>query len=64
MTDLCALAWHDVTCPEGPECRSRALHAASDPIVTSGVLGRFEERSWELAVVHGEHRAQPDENPS
>lgn len=23
---LAIAAWHDVTCPEGPECRSRDLH--------------------------------------
>lgn len=38
-----ALAWHDVTCPEGPECRDRALHAHGAPLVHTGVLERFVE---------------------
>lgn len=38
---LAALAWHDVTCPEGPDCRDRSLHAASDPIANTGTLDRF-----------------------
>ena len=37
-------AWHDVTCPEGPECRDRALHARGMPVVYGGVLSRFLER--------------------
>ena len=39
-------AWHDVTCPEGPECRDRAMHVRAQPLVNSGVVGRFVETLW------------------
>ena len=42
--DNTRLAWHDVTCPEGEECRSRELHSLSDNLYNSGVLQRFLER--------------------
>lgn len=37
------LAWHDVTCPEAEDCRTRALHAASS-VVADAVLPRFLDR--------------------
>ena len=39
-----ALAWHDVTCPEGYDCRDRPLHTASLPLANSGVLVAFLDR--------------------
>ena len=39
-----AQAWHDVTCPEGPDCRDRLLHAASEPIAYAGVAAAFLAR--------------------
>lgn len=41
-------AWHDVTCPEGPECRDRHMHAQALPVVTGGVLDRFLARLEEI----------------
>lgn len=45
---LVAQAIHDVTCPEGPECRDRLLHSAAQTLANSGVLARFLERLAEL----------------
>lgn len=45
-----ALAWHDITCPEGDECRDRPLHAASMPLTNGGLIERFIERCKELEV--------------
>lgn len=42
--DEVALVWHDLTCPEADQCRSRALHAAGHPLITSGLLHKFAER--------------------
>lgn len=39
-----SLAWHDVVCPEGSDCRDRYIHAWSQPLSTSGVLDRFLDR--------------------
>lgn len=36
-------AWHDATCPEGEECRSREMHALGEPIPQSGILARYHE---------------------
>ncbi len=44
------LAWHDVTCPEGADCRDRGLHAMGQPVVTSGVVHRFLDRLAELSA--------------
>ena len=33
-----ALAWHDETCPESYECRSRDLHAASNGAMLVPIL--------------------------
>jgi hypothetical protein len=38
-----ALAWHDVTCPEGQDCRDRLIHSLGASLVNSGVLHRFLE---------------------
>jgi hypothetical protein len=45
---LVALAWHDVTCPEGPECPDRPAHAASQHASNTDALQRFMERLSEL----------------
>jgi hypothetical protein len=50
-TRTVGLAFHDVTCPEGPECRDRELHALSAPLVSSGVLERFLERLDQLVAI-------------
>lgn len=42
-----ALAWHDITCPEGTECRSRRLHAQSDNMVTTSLVHRLVQNLWE-----------------
>lgn len=47
---MIVLAWHDVTCPEGPECRDRPLHAAEASVASSGHLERFLERLTELEL--------------
>ena len=50
-------AWHDVVCPEGPDCRDRGLHAASEPLVTSGIVHRFLDRLAALSPASPcEHR--------
>jgi hypothetical protein len=36
------LAWHDVTCPEGEECRSRELHGNSG--LARNIVPQFLER--------------------
>jgi hypothetical protein len=58
-TRLIGLAWHDVTCPEGPECRSRDLHAASEPLAVSGHLERFLHRLFEV-VADSHTRKEPE----
>ncbi len=45
---LVARSWHDVTCPEGPDCRDRVLHSAAQPLAHGGILARFLERLEEL----------------
>lgn len=45
---LVAQAIHDVTCPEGPDCRDRLLHSAAQPLTHSGVLAQFLDRLAEL----------------
>ena len=45
---LVALAWHDVVCPDGPECKDRPDHAAVQGPVRSGHLERFLRRLPEL----------------
>lgn len=45
---LASLAWHDVTCPEGPDCRDRQLHAASEAVANTGTLDRFLARLVEI----------------
>jgi hypothetical protein len=45
---LVALAWHDVTCPEGDDCGERPLHAAAAPLANTGTLARFLVRLGEL----------------
>lgn len=47
---IVSLAWHDVTCPEGVDCRDRLLHAAFQPIHNSGHLMSFLDRLAELEV--------------
>ena len=44
MDKRVALAWHDATCPEAEECRSRDLHSQGLAMVTSGALDRFLSR--------------------
>ena len=39
-----ALAWHDLTCPEAEECRSRHVHAISNTLANTGLLGQFFDR--------------------
>lgn len=53
---LIHLAWHDVTCPEGPECRDRDLHAVSSSVVQTGIAERFALRLAELGEVELEYR--------
>jgi len=48
LQHVVALAWHDVVCPEGEDCRDRDLHAMSEPVASSGVALRFAMR---LAVL-------------
>lgn len=43
-SDPLALAWHDETCPEGEQCRSRSLHAMSAAVVSSGILRNVVRR--------------------
>lgn len=43
-----ALAWHDVACPEGFDCRDRVPHSMAQPLVTTGMLAAFLERLAEL----------------
>ena len=38
QVDRVALLWHDKTCPEGPECRDRALHANSSTNPALGIV--------------------------
>lgn len=45
---LVARAWHDITCPEGPDCRERLLHSAAQTLANTGMLARFLERLAEL----------------
>lgn len=45
---LIGLAWHDVTCPEGEDCRDRDLHAISSSVVQTGIAVAFARR---LAVL-------------
>jgi hypothetical protein len=45
---LVAQAIHDVTCPEGPDCRDRLLHSAAQPLANTGVLAQFLDRLHEL----------------
>jgi hypothetical protein len=45
---MIALAWHDVTCPEGPDCLDRSLHAAGQQLASTGMLGRFLDRLSEI----------------
>lgn len=45
---LIARAWHDVTCPEGPDCRDRLVHSAAQMLAYTGMLARFLERLTEL----------------
>jgi hypothetical protein len=47
---LVSLAWHDVTCPEGPECITRPVHAAEANVTYTGHLERFLERLSELEL--------------
>jgi hypothetical protein len=47
---MIALAWHDVVCPEGSECRDRPMHAASQQLASTGHLERFLERLSELEL--------------
>jgi hypothetical protein len=50
---LVAQAWHDITCPEGPDCRDRLLHSAAQTIANTGHLAAFLDR---LAQLHAEER--------
>lgn len=49
MNTVDGYAWHDVTCPEGEDCRNRELHTSSLLLVHSGVVARFVRRRRELA---------------
>jgi hypothetical protein len=61
MRAIVALAWHDTTCPEGPDCRSRNIHAITEPnIATTGILQQFLER---LDVLAGRHFSLPPTAP-
>jgi hypothetical protein len=53
-----ALAWHDVTCPEGPDCRDRPLHSMADAISNTGLLLRFLERLKELTTPQADQTDQ------
>lgn len=56
-----AQAWHDVTCPEGEDCRDRVLHSASQALASSGVLQAFLERLDQLTH---RHFSLPDTQPA
>lgn len=45
---LIAQAWHDVTCPEGPDCRDRLIHSAAQVLAYTGVLDLFLHRLEDL----------------
>jgi hypothetical protein len=45
---LVARAWHDVTCPEGADCRDRLLHSAAQPLANTGWLDLFLRRLEDL----------------
>lgn len=42
------LAWHDVTCPEGDECRDRNLHALGYPEMVATVWRCLEKLGIEV----------------
>jgi len=54
---LVAQAWHDVTCPEGAECRDRSLHLMGQPMVNAGVLHNFLARLEDLRAAAVEAEA-------
>lgn len=56
---LVARAIHDVTCPEGPECRDRILHSAAQPLAHTGVLAQFLARLAELEAADDDWRNPP-----
>ena len=41
LADALVLAWHDVTCPEGEDCRDRSLHSLSGAMPV--LVGRLVE---------------------
>jgi hypothetical protein len=47
---LIAQAWHDVTCPEGPDCRDRTIHSAAQVLASTGILSSFLHRLDELVI--------------
>ena len=44
-----AEALHDVSCAEGPDCRSRSMHVLAQPLVNAGLIQRYHERLEEMA---------------
>lgn len=57
---LVARAWHDITCPEGADCRDRLLHSASQTIANTGHLALFLARVEELEAPRaGDHVTAP-----
>ena len=47
---LIAQAWHDVTCPEGSDCRDRIFHSAAQTLANTGYLAQFLDRLDELEI--------------
>lgn len=45
---LVALAWHDVTCPNGRDCRDRDVHSMAQPLANTGMLDLFLHRLAEF----------------
>lgn len=55
-------AWHDVTCPEGPQCRSRDLHLRSPvagPLIVQ--FGRKIESLIEIEILKSARRGELDD---
>ena len=74
-TEEIRLAWHDATCPEGPECRSRDFHALSYdsmvvalerflqylPSIVETLRAQVLEEAARYAEYHGQHVTVMDE---
>ena len=59
LLEKAAVAWHDSTCPEGDECRSRDLHSRSNAIII-GFLGNVLDAVLPQITTVAELEALPD----